>query len=181
MTDTTSKTVFTINPDKAKFIVNSRFYFNDNQKNSEFSLLPGHLQRAVNREAEFHVKTLSQTEGFSEILTADNFREAQKLHNAICEYIAHIGNIEQNINPYNPNNKFAALLRADKEAIYKENLDFGKTPYPAITDTNVFLHPTARRAKHFNESIASRKAKGVQRNAAETLQNIYNHIHAYGK
>ena len=43
MTDTTSKTVFTINPDKAKFIVNSRFYFNGNQKNSEFSLLPGHL------------------------------------------------------------------------------------------------------------------------------------------
>lgn len=133
MTDTASKTVFTVNSDKANF-----------------------------------------TEGFSEILTADNFREAQKLHNAICEYIAHIGNIEQNINPYNPNNKFTALLRADKEAIYKENPDFGKTPYPA-------MHPTARCTKHFNEPIAARKAKGVQRNAAETLLNIYNHIHAYGK
>ncbi len=175
MENKNNPTVFKMDADKVKLIVSKNFYFNGNRE-SEFNTLPGNLQRAINREAEFHVKTLSQTEGFSDILTEDNFNEAQKLHNAICEYIAHIGNVEVAKNPHNPQNKFAALMRADSEAVYKENFESNGNPEAKEFTAENDLHATTRRAKHLNQNIQNHKAKGVEYNAQNRLQNIYQYL-----
>ncbi len=169
------QSVFKMDAEKAKLIASKNLYYSDHKKESEFSALPGNLQRAINREAEFHVKTLSQTEGYADILNAEDGKEAQKLHNALCEYFAHVGNMEEKKNPHNPGNKFAALLRADSEATHRQNID-------AITSEEVSIpHATTRRAKHYNENIAAHKKKGGKRDAAENLQNLYNHLNSKGR
>lgn len=170
MNDQNNEEVYKIDENTAKAIVNRHFYYSAHEKESEFSKLPGHYQRAINREAEFQVKTLAQTEGFADILTQENMKEAEQLHNAICEYYAHKGNLEEKLHPNHPQNLFSVLLKRDSEAI-------ARNPFEHKDEENLF-DKTSRRAKHFNERIAERKAKGVKHNAAETIQNIYNHVRA---
>ena len=162
--------VFNIDEKLAKAIVNRQFYFSAHGKDSEFSELPRHYQRAINREAEFQVKTLAQTEGFADILTNDNMEEAQKLHDAICEYYAHKGNLDEKNHPNHPQNLFNVLLHRDSEAI-KRN------PFEHKNEESL-LDKTSRRAKKFNHRIAERKEKGIEHNANDTIKNIYNHIKA---
>ena len=170
-------TVFEISPAKAKYIVKDNFYFNNYNKDSEFAALPPNLQRAINREAEFHVKTLAQTKGFSDILTADNNKEAQKLHNTLCEYMAHVGNLEEAKNPHNPNNKFAILLKKDSDEIFKQNFEATlKDAETAAVKDEYNLHPTSRRAKHYNEDIEQHEKKGIRKDASTVLQNLYAHL-----
>ncbi len=160
--------VFNIDEKLAKAIVNKQFYYSAHENESEFSKLPGHFQRAIEREASFQVKTLAQTEGFADILTKDNMAEAQNLHNAICEYYAHKGNLEEKMHPNHPQNLFAVLLKRDSEAIAQNPFEY--------KDKEDINDKTSRRAKHFNERIAERKAKGVEHDAAATIQNIYAHV-----
>lgn len=160
--------IYQIDEKLAKAIVNRNFYFSAHGEKGEFSELPGHFQRAIEREAAFQVKTLAQTEGFAEILTKDNMEEAQNLHNAICEYYAHKGNLEEKRHPNHPNNLFSSLLRRDSAAI-------ALNPFERKDEENL-LDKTSRRAKHFNEHIAERKAKGIERNPIMTIQNIYDHV-----
>lgn len=160
--------VYQIDEKLAKAIVNRNFYFSAHGEKSEFSELPGHFQRAIEREAAFQVKTLAQTEGFAEILTKDNMEEAQNLHNAICEYYAHKGNLEEKRHPNHPSNLFSSLLHRDSAAI-------AFNPFEHKDEENLF-DKTSRRAKHFNEHIAERKAKGIERKPIMTIQNIYDHV-----
>lgn len=171
-----NNTVFEISPAKIKYIVKDNFYFNNyNNKNSEFAALPQNLQRAINREAEFHVKTLAQTKGLSDILTENSKKEAQKLHNTLCEYMAHIGNLEEAKTPHNPNNKFAILLKRDSEAIYQQNLDaHSKSLNDFVEDNN--LHPTTRRALHINNSIEKDEKEGINKDASSILKNLYDYL-----
>lgn len=160
---------FKLKPEEINLIVKRHMYYNGENKESEFAALPGNLQRAINREAEFHTKTLSQTEGFNEILTGNDFEKGQELHNALCEYFAHVGNIEEKLNPYNPNNKFRKLERADSEAIYNNNLEFGKH---ALEGSD----KTTRRAGHYNQKIEQRRKQGREFDANQMYDNLINHL-----
>lgn len=166
MENNKTNNTFKIDEKLAKAIVNKNLYFSDYKKESEFSKLPGHYQRAVNREAEFQVKTLSQTEGFAEILQDE--KEAQQLHNAICEYYAHKGNLEEKMHPNHPQNLFSILMKRDSEAI-------ARNPFEDKEQEDIY-DKTSRRAKKFNQRIAERKEKGIEHNAKATIQNIYKHI-----
>lgn len=160
--------LYQIEENLAKIIINKHFYFSSHNKESEFSQLPGHFQRAINREAEFQVKTLAQTEGFSDILNENDMEKAQILHNAICEYYAHKGNMEEKLHPNNSQNLFNVLLKRDSDAI-------ARNPFEPKGQEEA-MHPTSRHAQHFNKRIHERKNKGREFNAARTLQTIYNHV-----
>ncbi len=168
------QTVFSLTPEEASLITKRHLYFNGDTKESEFAALPGNLQRAINREAEFHVKALAQTEGFHEILKENDFAKAQEFHNALCEYFAHIGNQEEKLNPFNPNNKFKRLAEADAKAIYNNNTEFSeKTPET--------FDKATRRAKHYNHEIAKRHEQGRQTNQSEFFNNLMSHLKNFGK
>ena len=179
--------IYKIDETLAKTIVNRNFYYSAHNKDSEFAQLPRHYQRAIEREAAFQVKTLAQTEGFADILNKDNMAEAQNLHNAICEYYAHRGNLEEKKHPNHPSNFFTGLLHLDTDATIQNSLmAFQKSKDPNIDyieslDKEPMYDKTTRRAKHFNARIAERKAKGIEHDAAATIQNIYAHIKGYGR
>lgn len=177
---------FQIDEKLAKAIVKKHFYFSEHNQESEFDKLPGHYQRAIEREAAFQVKTLAQTEDFADILNKDNMEEAQNLHNALCEYYAHKGNMDEKLHPNHPQNLFSVLRNRDAETITQNSFETIIKSSDANIDTNLVENKdqedtrdkTTRRAKKFNERIAERKAKGMEHNAAATLKNIYDHISA---
>ena len=188
MTEIEENKVWQIDEKLAKIIINKNFYFSnsdkDSDKESEFSKLPGHYQRAINREAAFQVKTLAQTEGFSDILNKDNMEEAQKLHDAICEYYAHKGNMEEKLHPNHPQNLFSVLRNRDADTITQNNFETVLKGSEAAIDPNlvesqeqaISRDKTTRRAKKFNEHIAERKAKGIKHDATATIEYIYDRI-----
>lgn len=155
--------VFKIDLTLAKIIINKHFFFKDFNQESEYAKLPGHYQRAISREAAFQVKTLSQTEGLSELLTKDDMAEAQTLHDAICEYYAHKGLTEMRQNHSDYSRFFATLLEADSHAISRG----------AAREEDPRQDKTYRRAKHINKDIAAGKAEGKWLNPQESLQIIY--------
>lgn len=176
--------VYKIDENLAKTIINKNFYFSAHGAKSEFSELPGHYQRAIEKEAAFQVKTLAQTEGFADILTKDNMKEAEELHNAICEYYAHKGNLDEKLHPNYERNLFSVLLKRDSENIYHDsfvamlnsNNDSRAQDFFANHNKESVYDKTSRRAKHFNEHIAERKAKGINRDPSVTIKNIYEHV-----
>ena len=97
MEDQKENSTFQIDEKLAKAIVKKHFYFSEHNQESEFDKLPGHYQRAIEREAAFQVKTLAQTEDFADILNKDNMEEAQNLHNAhAANQVGQGGNHKQN-------------------------------------------------------------------------------------
>lgn len=168
--------VFKIDEKLAKAIVNRNFYFSSHNKESEFSQLPGHYQRAINREAEFQVKTLAQTEDFANILNENNMEEAQKLHDALCEYYAHKGNLDEKNHPYHPKNFFNLLLQRDSEAIIRSSFDNLAKKDDKFYNEGGLLDRTTRRAAQLNEHIAEDKAKGKKHDASLNIANIVKHI-----
>ncbi len=158
--------VYKIEENLAKAIVNRHFYYSKHNKESEFSQLSGDLQRAISREAEFQVKTLAQTEGFADILNKDDMAQAQVLHDAICEFYAHKGNLEEKKHPYHPQNLFNVLKERDSKAVARK----------AFINEERTFDKTSRRAANLNKRIAERKAKGIEHNAALTIQNILDHV-----
>ena len=76
--------------------------------------------------------------------------------------------MEEKKHPNHPNNLFSTLLRRDSAAIAMN--PFENDEKEDIADK------TSRRAKHFNEHIAERKAKGIERTPIMTIQNIYDHV-----
>ena len=158
--------IYKIDEKLAKTLINKHFYFSEHGKESEFSKLPGHYQRAINREAEFQVKTLAQTEGFKNLL--DDKEEAQKYHNAFCEYYAHKGNQDEQKHPNHPNNLFNVLLERDSKAI-------ALNPFEMTEKEDIF-DKTSRNAKHINRKIAKEKAEGKEHDPQKHLEQMYKGI-----
>ncbi len=163
-----NKSVFQLNESQLKTILSRHMYFTAHNSDSEFEKLPAHLRRAINREAEFHVKTMSQVEGLSEILNDSNLEKAQEMHNALCEYFAHKGNEDEKHHPNRDTNTFAQLLRRDSDAIYLN-------PYEEQR-RETSDDKSKRLAKKINEKISERKEKGSLTSAKETFDIIMNHL-----
>ena len=156
-----------------KAILKKHFYFSQHGAESEFDKLPGHLQRAVNREAEFQVKRLAQVEGLTEILTENEMKNAQDMHDALCEYITHLGNQEEKLNPKSPNNLFAKLLRTDSKAVMQN-------PFKYKDEDNA-IDKSTRAARHINDKVKERKEKGTLTPAPEMFAKIMNHVKVNSK
>lgn len=156
-----------------KAILKKHFYFSQHGAESEFDKLPGHLQRAVNREAEFQVKRLAQVEGLTEILTENEMKNAQDMHDALCEYITHLGNQEEKLNPKNPNNLFAKLLRTDSKAVMQNPFEY--------KDEDNAIDKSTRAARHINDKVKERKEKGTLTPAPEMFAKIMNHLKVNSK
>lgn len=119
-------TLLEINEKLAKIIVKK--YNIESEKKSEFSTLPGNLKRALLREVHNKMEVLQQeNKDFEKFVEKKGERPVT---DAFCEYYAHIGNLEQQKNPHNPQNLFARLLKKDSHAVeqnmYKEMLDNNK-------------------------------------------------------
>lgn len=156
-----------------KAVLKKHFYFSKHGAENEFDKLTGQLQRAVNREAEFHVKRLAQVEGMSEILTENNMEKAQEMHDALCEYITHLGNKDEKLTPNNPNNLFAKLLRMDSQAIKQNPFEY--------KDENNAIDKTTRSARRINDKLQERKEKGTLTPAPEMFAKIMNHLKGNSK
>lgn len=98
---------------KAQLIAARRRYYVAENRDSEFNTLPGHIQRAIEREANFQVDSMIKSDTFAPHLDSDNTKE---LFDAHCEYYAHIGIQEDKANPFNPQNLFKKLVTRDSDA-----------------------------------------------------------------
>lgn len=165
--------IYKIDEKLAKIIINKQFYFSAYKQESEFEQLPGNFQRAISREASFQVKTLAQTEGFADILNKNNMEEAQVLYDAICEYYAHKGNLEERSHPNHPQNLFSILIERDSQEIAQNPFEY--------KDKEDIYNKTSRRAAHFNKRIAERRSKGILPQATNTIKNIINHVQEYNR
>lgn len=98
---------------KANLMANRRRYYIAENRQSEFVSLPGHLQRAIEREANFQTDSLVKSNTYAPHL---NDKNAKELFDAHCEYYAHIGLEQDKINPHNPQNLFKILVSRDSDA-----------------------------------------------------------------
>ena len=98
---------------KAKLIANRRRYYIAENRESEFNTLPGHIRRAIEREANFQLDSMIKSDTFAPHLDKINSKELFEAH---CEYYAHLGLQEEKVNPHNPNNLLNKLAKRDSEA-----------------------------------------------------------------
>lgn len=161
--------VFELSEEKMKIILARQLYFKNHNKESEFSNLPGDIQRAILREADFHTKTFAQTEGLNQIMSENDYEKMQEMHDALCEYMAHIGNLQQQKNPYNKENLFNKLQERDSDAIYKQTLHPGK-------EKDVYRHSSTKQAKKYNEHLNKERKEGKAVDGNELYSKIINHL-----
>lgn len=159
--------VFKLNEQEMKIILNRQLYFKKHNKESEFSNLPGDIQRAILREADFHTKTFAQTEGLNQIMSENDYEKMQEMYDALCEYMAHIGNLQQQKNPYNKENLFNKLQERDSDAIYKQTLHPGK-------EKDVYR--STKQAKKYNEHLNKERKEGKAVDGNELYSKIINHL-----
>ena len=65
----------------------------------------------------------------------------------------------------------------NKVKIFKQNFEATlKDAETAAVKDEHNLHPTSRRAKHYNEDIEQHEKKGIRKDASTVLQNLYAHL-----
>lgn len=160
--------VFKLNEKEMKIILNRQLYFKNHSKESEFSTLPGDVQRAVLREADFHTKTFAQTEKLNPVMSENDYEKMQEMHDALCEYMAHIGNLQQQKNPYNKENLFNKLQEKDSDAIYKQTLHPGKE--------KDYFHLSTEQAQKYNEHLNKERKDGKMEDGKELYNKIITHL-----
>ena len=65
----------------------------------------------------------------------------------------------------------------DSDEIFKQNFEATlKDVETAAVKDEHNLHPTSRRAKHYNEDIEQHEKKGIRKDASTVLQNLYAHL-----
>lgn len=154
---------------KAQLIVRRHYHYSADPRNSEFAGLRGDIQGAIMREAEFRVKTLALTDGFSEILIpeADKMQTAkdksQTLFEIYCEYFAHQGNQELSKSNGFQSKTFEMLKQRDSDAIYQYTPAFN----PPYQQDKAF-----RKAKHNNEAIRKKLEKGEKQDPQTELNRL---------
>ncbi len=169
---------------KAQLIVTRHFYYNGSTEKNEFKSLRGDLQGAIAKEAEFQVKALAQTDGYSEILIPQDGKEttaedkSQILFNAFCEYYAHIGNQELAASNGIKSHTFNKLLERHRRDTEEKSFT-SPTQRKFILENN--LDKTTRKARKNNDEIQRRQKQGEYFNAEENLQALMKHLKSFDK
>lgn len=133
---------------KSKLMAERRRYYVENGREGEFASLPGHVQRAVEREANFQLDSMIKSDTYIEALDNDNAKELFQAH---CEYYAHVGIEQDKVNPYNPNNLLKRLVERDSDA--NKNRDF-------LNGENSYKSKSDRHAKTIDSDTNKENAQG---------------------
>ncbi len=173
-----------MNKTQAKLIVTRHYHYNGTNAGTEFQSLRGDLRGPIAREAEFQVKTLAQTDGFSEILIPEIGKEAttedksQILFDAFCEYYAHQGNQELALSGGLHSHTFETLKAKSDQALEFES-GMPRHQKDFIIENN--LHPTTLQAKENNRNIKRQSNEGQEIIPEQKLQLLMNRLTSFEK
>lgn len=173
-----------MNKEKAQLIVTRHYHYNGTNAGKEFQSLRGDLRGPVAREAAFQVKTLLQTDGFSELLLPESGKEAtaedksQLLFDAFCEYYAHQGNQELLLSGGLRSHTFETL-KAKSDRAFEFESGMPRQQRDFILENN--LDPTTLQAKQNNQRIQRQKAEGKEVNPAQELQQLMDRLTSFSR
>ncbi len=171
-----------MNKTKAQLIVTRHYHYNGTNAGKEFQSLRGDLRGPIAREAEFQVKTLAQTDGFSEILIPANGKEttaedkSQILFDAFCEYYAHQGNQELARSGGLLSHTFERL-KAKSDSEYDFETGMPRHQRDFIIENN--LHPTTLQAKENNRRIERQRNEGQEIVPEQKLQQLMSKLTSF--
>lgn len=155
---------------KAKLLVERKRYYLAENRDSEFNSLPGHIQRAIEREANFQIDSLIKSDTYAEHLNGIN---AKELFDAHCEYYAHKGIEQENLHPHHPQNLFEILKERDSRAVRNQedkrvpDMQSGKT----VMESS-YENKTQRHAATIDEKASRINRAGGNYNTEQRIANL---------
>lgn len=148
---------------KAQLMASRQRYYSRKNRTDEFSTLPGHIQRSIEREANFQLDSMVKSNAYAPFLDKETAEELFKAH---CEYYAHIGLEQQKINPYNTDNLFNRLLERDSQANLIRNIS---------SHQESFDNKTTRRAANIDRDFEKSSKATSSNNPQEHIQQMLLH------